>query len=202
MSLSASGWPPRANARSARCELASVSSGTTSSGPAQSNLERTSTGCCRHSRRSRWRSTSSSSGPAAGTRTWKRRSAPFPKCPRARPPPRVGQPGRPRRAYAGAAVFCFPSLLEGFGFPVVEAMAHGTPVVRRPAPRPRSSSRATRVSRSTHVTPQRSRMRCRGSSPTRAGNAVARRWARPIRPVHVGQHRPTRDGRVPRASSA
>ena len=31
--------------------------------------------------------------------------------------------------YAGAAVFCFPSLLEGFGSPVVEAMAHGTPVV-------------------------------------------------------------------------
>ncbi len=31
--------------------------------------------------------------------------------------------------YAGADVFCFPSLLEGFGFPVVEAMAQGTPVV-------------------------------------------------------------------------
>jgi glycosyltransferase involved in cell wall biosynthesis len=31
--------------------------------------------------------------------------------------------------YAGASVFCFPSLLEGFGFPVVEAMAHGAPVV-------------------------------------------------------------------------
>jgi len=31
--------------------------------------------------------------------------------------------------YEGAGVFCFPSLLEGFGFPVVEAMAHGTPVV-------------------------------------------------------------------------
>jgi glycosyltransferase involved in cell wall biosynthesis len=31
--------------------------------------------------------------------------------------------------YAGATVFCFPSLLEGFGFPVVEAMAHGVPVV-------------------------------------------------------------------------
>jgi glycosyltransferase involved in cell wall biosynthesis len=31
--------------------------------------------------------------------------------------------------YAGASVFCFPSLLEGFGFPVVEAMAQGTPVV-------------------------------------------------------------------------
>ena len=31
--------------------------------------------------------------------------------------------------YAGAAVMCFPSLLEGFGFPVVEAMAQGTPVI-------------------------------------------------------------------------
>jgi glycosyltransferase involved in cell wall biosynthesis len=31
--------------------------------------------------------------------------------------------------YAGASVFCFPSILEGFGFPVVEAMAQGTPVV-------------------------------------------------------------------------
>lgn len=31
--------------------------------------------------------------------------------------------------YAGADIFCFPSLLEGFGFPVVEAMSYGTPVV-------------------------------------------------------------------------
>jgi glycosyltransferase involved in cell wall biosynthesis len=31
--------------------------------------------------------------------------------------------------YAGADAFCFPSLLEGFGFPVLEAMAQGTPVV-------------------------------------------------------------------------
>lgn len=31
--------------------------------------------------------------------------------------------------YAGARAFCWPTLLEGFGFPVLEAMAQGTPVI-------------------------------------------------------------------------
>ena len=31
--------------------------------------------------------------------------------------------------FDAADVFCFPSLLEGFGLPVLEAMGHGTPVV-------------------------------------------------------------------------
>jgi glycosyltransferase involved in cell wall biosynthesis len=32
-------------------------------------------------------------------------------------------------AYAGARAFCFPSLWEGFGMPVLEAMGHAVPVV-------------------------------------------------------------------------
>ena len=31
--------------------------------------------------------------------------------------------------YAGARLFAFPSIYEGFGIPVIEAMATGTPVI-------------------------------------------------------------------------
>jgi len=34
-----------------------------------------------------------------------------------------------KTAYAGAAVFLFPSLAEGFGWPIAEAMASGVPVI-------------------------------------------------------------------------
>lgn len=34
--------------------------------------------------------------------------------------------------YSGAAVFCFPSLYEGFGLPILEAMASGLPVISSP----------------------------------------------------------------------
>jgi glycosyltransferase involved in cell wall biosynthesis len=39
----------------------------------------------------------------------------------------VGQ--EKEQLYAGANVFVFPSLYEGFGFPILEAARHGTPVV-------------------------------------------------------------------------
>lgn len=39
------------------------------------------------------------------------------------------EPDDLRALYAGARAFCYPSLFEGFGLPVAEAMAQGTPVV-------------------------------------------------------------------------
>jgi glycosyltransferase involved in cell wall biosynthesis len=58
----------------------------------------------------------------------------MPPLPDGLPPERVHVLGHLDRAsldaaYAGARVFCFPSIREGFGLPVLEAMQHGTPVV-------------------------------------------------------------------------
>lgn len=42
----------------------------------------------------------------------------------------VGYVGEEKeQLYAGADVFVFPSLYEGFGFPILEAARHGTPVI-------------------------------------------------------------------------
>jgi alpha-1,3-rhamnosyl/mannosyltransferase len=41
--------------------------------------------------------------------------------------------------YAGAALFVYPSLYEGFGIPPLEAMASGIPDRLRPASLPESS---------------------------------------------------------------
>lgn len=38
-------------------------------------------------------------------------------------------PARLAALYRGADVFVFPSIYEGFGFPLLEAMAHGTPAI-------------------------------------------------------------------------
>ena len=38
-------------------------------------------------------------------------------------------PGSLAPLYSAASAFCYPTLLEGFGLPVLEAMAQGTPVV-------------------------------------------------------------------------
>ncbi len=104
--------------------------------------------CCRSARSSRARTSSASSrrwsrsgtgGPSSPTSSWRgrragacpaSRSACAPRAtPRASGPPATSRAAKRSRWMAGARVFAYPSLYEGFGLPPLEAMALGTPVV-------------------------------------------------------------------------
>ena len=104
--------------------------------------------------------------------------------------PRASSPRRRRRAlYAGADVFCYPSLREGFGLPVLEAMAQGTPVVTSAGAPRRRRSAARRRCWSTRST---STDIARGIA--RGARRAAPSWRRPGRrgrPSTRGPPRPT-----------
>jgi hypothetical protein len=97
-----------------------------------------------------------------------------------------------RELYRSAEAFVYPSLAEGFGLPILEAMACGTPVVASTA---EALSRGRRRRRALRASPRR-----RGSLASHRASArrmplSASSWRRPgpgARPGSAGKTPPTR----------
>ena len=101
--------------------------------------------------------------------------------------------------YAGAAAFAYPSSWEGFGLPVLEAMAYGAPVVTSAG----TACAEVAGDAALLVDPKDPERAADGVEPPDRG-LRARRPAPPRRPaagepLHVGTHRRADRGRVPRS---
>ncbi len=90
--------------------------------------------------------------------------------------------------YAGAEAFALPSLYEGFGLPVLEAMACGTPVIAADATAlPDTAGGAARLAPPEGEAFAEAIRDVLGSTPS---GAPARGRPRPSRPLHLGPDRP------------
>ena len=113
------------------------------------------------------------------------------------PVPGLRQPDELAAWYARAAIFAFPSLDEGFGMPVLEAMAAGAPVVTSN----RSALPEVAGDAAILVDPEDTRRFDRGVAKNgrrrrlEAGSGRARPGA--LASVHVGESRPGNLGRLP-----